>query len=84
MTQLEVVRNAMLDEIARLKRGTTTTQDAMAICKLGNGIVSTYNTELKAIETMVKIQELGAEVPKIKVFNEEKECVPYVNQKEDI
>lgn len=70
MTDLEILRASMFDEIARLKRGTTTAQEAMTICKLANTIVSTYNTELKAIETMCKVQELGADTPAIRVFNE--------------
>ena len=81
MTDLEILRNSMFDEIARLKRGTTTTQDAMAICKLANTIVSTFNTELKAIDTMIRVQELGADTPAIKIFNESKEqCVIYAKK----
>ena len=78
-TDMEILRNSMFDEISRLKRGTTTVEDALAVCKLGNLIVSTYNTEIKAIDTMCRVQELGADVPDIKIFKEEK-CVSFVEK----
>lgn len=80
MTDMEILRQSMFDEISRLKRGTSTVEEAMAICKLGNSIVSTYMTEIKGVETMIKVQELGAEVPKIKILEESKENVQYLSK----
>ena len=40
-----------------------------------NAIVQTYNTELKAVELMIKVQESGADLKgvEVKVFEDDKE-----------
>ena len=75
MTELQILRNALFDEIARVKRGTANTEDTKNIISASNAIVQTYNTELKAVELMIKVQESGADLKgvEVKVFEDDKE-----------
>ena len=68
-TEMQILRSTMFDEITRLKRGTSDKETAMAVCKLGNVVVQSYNTELKAIDAMIRVQEAGAKVPDISIFS---------------
>ena len=74
MTELQILRNALFDEIARVKRGTANAEDTKNIISASNAIVQTYNTELKAVELMIKVQESGADLKgvEVKVFEEKK------------
>jgi len=65
MTETQKLRNVMFDEIDRIKRGDADLDESLAIVKLGNNIIQSYNTELKAIETMVNVQHSGANVPDV-------------------
>ena len=71
MTELQILRNSLFDEITRLKRGTTTPNDSLAIVKVANAIISSYNTELKAISTLVQAAEYSVTVPELKIFIED-------------
>ena len=71
MTELQILRNSLFDEITRLKRGTTTPNDSMAIVKVANAIISSYNTELKAISTLIQASEHTIAVPELKIFTED-------------
>jgi hypothetical protein len=68
MTQLEIVRTALLDEISRIKRGTTSTEDSMAIVKCANALTNTYNTEIKAFGTILTANDAGVDINPVKVF----------------
>ncbi len=70
MNELQKLRNCLFDEIDRVKRGTTTIEESQSIVKLGNSIISSYNTEIKAIETIIEVQDRGANVPKIKFIGD--------------
>ena len=59
MTEMQILRNALFDEIARVKRGTANTEDTKMIIASANAITQTYNTELKACDTMIRAKELG-------------------------
>jgi hypothetical protein len=76
MTEMQKLRNVMFDEIDRIKRGTSTNEESLSVVKLGNAIINTYNTELKTIETIIKVQESGADVPEISIFKDDKKCIP--------
>lgn len=71
MTEIQILRNALFDEIARVKRGTSSLEDTNAIVKTANAIIATYNTELKAAELLIQGQSMGAEVKEIKIFDED-------------
>ena len=88
MTELQILRAALFDEIARTKRGTANAEDTKNIISASNAIVQTYNTELKAVELMVKVQESGADlkgVEVIKVFEDDnsKNLLDYKAQDEE-
>lgn len=86
MTEMQILRNALFDEIARVKRGTTSLEDTHAIVKTANAIIATYNTELKAAELLIDAQTLGADTVKISIFNEdtEKKFIDYKAKDEDM
>jgi hypothetical protein len=67
MNEIQKLRNAMFDEIDRIKRGTTTPEESNSIVKAGNVIVQSYNTEIKAMQTMMEMQDRGIELPTISV-----------------
>jgi hypothetical protein len=71
MTEMQILRNAMFDEIVRLKRRTTTPQESIAVVKAANTIISSYNTELKAVSLIVNLHEYGKTVPELKIFIED-------------
>ena len=73
MTETQKLRNMMFDEIERLKRGTADVSESLTVVKLANSIISTYNTELKAIETMIEVQDRGAIVPSITLLEDIKD-----------
>ena len=79
MTEIQILRNALFDEIARVKRGTADLEDTHAIVKTANAIIATYNTELKAAELLIQGQSMGAEVKEIKIFDEDsdKQLIDY-------
>ena len=87
MTELQILRNALFDEIARVKRGTSNAEDTKNIISASNAIVQTYNTELKAVELMIKVQESGADLKgvEVKVFEDDKEknLIDYKAKDED-
>lgn len=70
MTDLQILRASLFDEIARVKRGTALLEDTKSIIASANAITQSYNTELKACEIMLKAQELGGNLPDIQIFNE--------------
>lgn len=74
MTELQILRNALFDEIARTKRGTANLEETKLIISSANAITQTYNVELKAVELMVKVQESGVDLKgvEVTVFTEDK------------
>ena len=88
MTDLVILRNALFDEIARVKRGTANAEDTKMIIASANAITQTYNTELKACETMIKAKELGFDLKDISVniFKEDddKKVIDYKANDEDL
>lgn len=71
MTELQILRNALFDEISRLKRKTTKPEESLAIVKTANAIVSTYNTELKALSLIIAAEQTAATVPELNIFKED-------------
>ena len=88
MTELQILRNALFDEIARVKRGTANTEDTKLIIASANAITQTYNTELKACETMIKAQELGFDLRDISIGifkeDEDKKVIDYKANDENL
>jgi hypothetical protein len=78
MTELQILRNSLFDEISRIKRGTADIQDSHTIVKLANTVISTYNTELKAIDLLNRTAESNA--TEVKIFHDdlEKKMIDYV------
>ena len=78
MTELQILRNALFDEIKRIKRGTADLEETKAIVSTSNAIISTYNTELKGAEVIMKASEVGADAKVVKVFdNTDKNQIEY-------
>lgn len=75
MTEMQILRNALFDEIARVKRGTANAEDTKLIIASANAITQTYNTELKACDTMIKAKELGFDLKEVsvKIFQEDED-----------
>jgi hypothetical protein len=71
MTELQILRNSLFDEISRLKRGTADLNDTNAIVKCANAIISTYNTELKAVDLLSRTADTN--VVELKIFNDDTE-----------
>lgn len=67
MTEMQILRNALFDEIARVKRGTANADDTKMIIASANAITQTYNTELKACDAMIRAKELGFSLKDISV-----------------
>ena len=67
MTEMQILRNALFDEIARVKRGTANADDTKMIIASANAITQTYNAELKACDTMIRAKELGFDLKDISV-----------------
>ena len=88
MTELQILRNALFDEIARVKRGTANAEDTKLIIASANAITQTYNTELKACEAMIKAQELGFNLRDISIGvfkeDEDKKVIDYKANDENL
>lgn len=87
MTEMQILRNALFDEIARTKRGTANLEDTKVIIAAANAITQTYNTELKACEVMIKSQETGANLKgvEVNIFKEDdKKVIDYKAKDEDL
>lgn len=88
MTEMQILRNALFDEIARVKRGTANAEDTKLIIASANAITQTYNTELKACDTIIKAKELGVDLKDIsvKIFQEDKDkkVIDYKANDEDL
>ena len=70
LTQMQILRNSLFDELARLKSGDTTPEESNAVVKVSNAIISTFNTELKAVETLMEAEERGYNQKQIQVFDD--------------
>ena len=80
MTEMQILRNALFDEIARTKRGTANAEETKNIIASANAITQTYNTELKAVDLMIRSQETGADLKgvEVSIFKEDdKEAIDY-------
>ena len=88
MTEMQILRNALFDEIARVKRGTANTNNTKLIITNTNTITQTYNTELKACDTMIRAEELGFDLKdiSINIFKEDddKKLIDYKANDEDL
>ena len=71
MTELEILKNSVFDEIARIKRGTANLEDSAMIMKAANVICAICNVQLKAADLIIESQNLGAELPEISIFKED-------------
>jgi len=71
MTELQILRNSLFDEISRLKRGTAKLDETHAIVKCANSIISTYQTELKAVDLLTRTAD--SNVTELKIFTEDTE-----------
>ena len=82
MTELQILRNSLFDEIGRIKRGTADINESHTIVKLANAVISTYNTELKAISVLTQTAETNA--TEVKIFHDdlEKKVIDYVARTE--
>ena len=70
MTEMQILRNALFDEITRIKRGTTTQQDVISLTKVSNTIIQSYNTEIKAGQLLLLAQEKGSTTIPVSIFND--------------
>lgn len=70
MTELQILRQALFDEISRVKRGTSSMDDVMAITKLSNAVIQSYNTEIKGFGLMLQAQEKGANAIPLEIFSQ--------------
>ena len=70
MTELQILRNALFDEIGRIKRGTSTQEDVVSLAKISNCIIQSYNTELKATSLLITAKEKSFDTIEVKVFDD--------------
>ena len=70
MTDLQILRSALMDEIARTKRGVSNAEEVATITKAANAISETYKVELTAARLLLDAQELGLQTLPIKVFEQ--------------
>lgn len=70
LTQMQILRNSLFDELARLKSGDTTPEESNAVVKVSNSIISTFNTELKAVNTLMEAEERGYNQKQIQMFDD--------------
>lgn len=70
MTEIQILRNALFDEVSRIKRGTTTQQDVISLTKVSNTIIQSYNTEIKAAHLLLLAQEKGNSTVTVSIFND--------------
>lgn len=70
MTEMQILRTALFDEITRIKRGTTTQQDVINLTKVSNCIINSYNTEIKAANLLLLAQEKGSEAKELAIFKD--------------
>lgn len=70
MTEMQILRNALFDEITRIKRGTTTQQDVISLTKVSNTIIQSYNTEIKAGQLLLLAQEKGSNTIPVTIFKD--------------
>lgn len=70
MTELQILRSSLFDEISRIKRGTSTKDDVDGITKISNAIIQSYNTEIKAFSMIMEAQERGLKTVDVKIFND--------------
>lgn len=85
MTDLQILRNALFDELSRVKRGTSTTEDTKAVVSIANQVNQSYLVELKATQIMMDSQEKGIVIDKLnfKVFEKsDKVQKDYINSDE--
>lgn len=67
---MQILRNSLFDELARLKSGKTNAEDSGAVVKVANSIISTYNTELKAVSVLMEAEERGYNQKQIDIFDD--------------
>lgn len=78
MTELQILRNSLFDELSRIKRGSTTMEDTKSVVSVGNSIIQTFNTELKSAELVIKAKELGVDTKAVEIFKDsDKEALDY-------
>jgi len=70
ITNMEILRNSLFDELSRLKSGDTTPDDSNAVVKVANSIINTYNTELKAISCLMEAEERGFKSKGLEIFSD--------------
>ena len=79
MTELQILRNALFDELKRAKQGTTTSEDTKQIVSISNAVIQSFNTELKAFELLCKAQEVGTDTKMVQIFNnDDKKVIDYI------
>lgn len=70
ITEMQILRNSLFDELSRLKSGKTNAEDSGAVVKVANSIISTYNTELKAVSVLMEAEERGYNQKQIDIFDD--------------
>jgi len=70
MNEMQILRNALFDEISKIKKGNADLDESQAIVKVSNAIISTYNTEIKAVNTLIDSRDKAIETPSISIFND--------------
>lgn len=70
LTQMQILRNSLFDELSRLKSGRTTPDDSLAVVKVANSIISTFNTEFKAVSVLMEAEERGYKDKQIQIFED--------------
>ena len=81
MTEMQILRNSLFDEIKRIKNGRADLDESHAIVKVSNCIINTYNTEIKAVSALIEAQDRGLEQETVKVFNStDKNTIEYIGE----
>lgn len=70
MTDLGILRNSLFDEIKRIKEGKADVKESMAISKIATNIISSYDLEVKALNSIVSAKEHGVEAREVLVFSD--------------
>ena len=70
MTELQILRNSLFDEISRIKRGKSDLEESLMVVKVANAITNTYNTEIKGFNSIVEAREKGMDAKDVKIFDD--------------
>lgn len=76
MKEINILRNALFDELSRLKRGTANPEDTVNIVKVSNAILKSYEVEIKAVNTILDAADRGIESRQVSFIDNETDLIP--------